>query len=286
MALKNLSSETMVTITGRLLDPERDRPVVETLPLVSPLIPAMEMVHQGLLSRQHLVAAIERELAKVLTDLSSFDKLHDRKKRSVHGYLTALSELTDDPARAAAYLDLRDRLMPLGLMEVRRSYIDQVGDAQLMPSRLDDAARALLSSITTPDGPLESHVDQWVQAAAEIGRLDERRAQLEAQRSTGQDASPGEAYAMRLAWIRVIRSVINMVEIDPQATPEIRERLLAPIRRAESLAGRRRGGVDLGDDDDDPADPIEEPQIPELPPPQDGAAGTPATSDSIGPITG
>ena len=41
MALKSLSSETMVTITGRLLDPERDRSVVEILPLVSPLIPAI-----------------------------------------------------------------------------------------------------------------------------------------------------------------------------------------------------------------------------------------------------
>jgi hypothetical protein len=152
MALKNLSSETMVTLTARLLDPERDRPVVETLPLVSPLLPAMELVHNGLLSRQHLIAAIERELAKVLDGISTFDKLHDRKKRGVYGCLTALAELTDDPVKAAAYLDLRDRLMPLGLMEVRRPYLEQVGDAQRMPSRLDDASRALLASIATPEG--------------------------------------------------------------------------------------------------------------------------------------
>jgi hypothetical protein len=273
MALKNLSSEVMVTITGRLLAPERDRPVIETLPLVSPLIPAIELVHNGLLSRQHLIAAIERELARVLAGLATFDKLHDRKKRAVYNCLTALAEITDDAARAAAYLDLRDRLMPLGLMEVRRSYLDQVGDAQLLPSRLDDASRALLASITTPEGPLQSHVDQWVSAAIEIGRLDERRAQLEAERSTGQDASPGEAYAMKLAWIRVMRSVLNMLEIDPQATPEIKERLLAPLRRAEAQAERRRRGED-GEDD------AEEPIALPIPAPGDDLASAPAPVDA------
>jgi hypothetical protein len=248
MALKRLSSETMVTITGRLLDPERDRPALEALSLASSLIPAMEAVHDGLLSRQHLSAAIERELAKVLAGMATQDRLHNRKKRAVYNLLTDLAALTDDPVRAAAYLDLRDRLLPLGLMEVRRSYLDHVGDAQRLPSRLDDASRALLASIPTLDGPLEGHVNQWIEAAAELGRLDERRAQLEAQRSTGQDASPRQAYAAKRAWIRMIRSLIKVIEIDPQATPEIKERLLAPIRRAEALAERRagRGGADDG----------------------------------------
>jgi hypothetical protein len=280
MALKKLSSETMVTITGRLLDPERDRPVVETLPLVSPLLPAMELVHSGLLSRQHLIAAIERELGKVLDGMSTFDKLHDRKKRAAYGLLTDLAGLTDEPVRAAAYLDLRDRLMPLGLMEVRRSYLDQVGDAQLLPSRLDDASRALLAAISTPEGPLQGHVDQWVAAAVEIGHLDERRAQLEAQRSTGQDASPGEAYAVKLSWIRVMRSVIDMLEIDPRATPEIKERLLAPLRRAEAQADRRRRG-EAGDGEDDPEEPIALPQLPE---PGDALAGAPAPAAAVDPI--
>jgi hypothetical protein len=97
--------------------------------------------------------------------------------------------------------------MPFGLMEVRRPYLDQMGDAQRMPSRLDDASRALLAAVATPEGPLQSHVDQWVEAALEIGRLDERRAQLVTQRSTGQEASPGEAYAVKLSWMRVTRSV-------------------------------------------------------------------------------
>jgi hypothetical protein len=282
MALKNLSSEAMVTITGRLLDPERDRPVVETLPLVSPLIPAMEMVHNGLLSRQHLIAAIERELGKVLDGISTSDRLHDRKKRGVYGCLTALAELTDDAGRAAAYLDLRDRLMPLGLMEVRRPYLEQVGDAQRMPGRLDDASRALLASISTPEGPVQSHVDQWVAAALEIGRLDERRAQIEAQRSTGQEASPGEAYAMKLSWMRVMRSVRDMLETDPQATPEIKERLLAPLRRAEAMADRRRrGGVNDGDGGD-LEDPDEVPEIPEPSVPDDGLVTAPAPVESAG----
>jgi hypothetical protein len=76
------------------------------------------------------------------------------------------------------------------VMEVRRPYLDQVGDAQRMPSRLHDASRTLLASIATPEGPLQSHVDQWVAAALEIGRLDERRAQLEAEGDPGQLVAP------------------------------------------------------------------------------------------------
>jgi hypothetical protein len=278
MVLKNLSAEVMVTLSARLLDPERDRPVVESLPLVSPLIPAIQMVHDGLLARQHLIAAIERELAKVLADMATSDKLHDRKKRGAHGYLTALAELTDDPVRSAAYLDLRDRLMPLGLMELRRPYLEEVGDAQLLPSRLDNPSRALLASLTTPEGPLEGHVDQWIEAAREIGRLDERRARLEAERSTGQDASPGEAYAMKLSWIRVMRSVINMLELDSQATPEIKDRLLAPLRRAEAQAERRRRRNGGEDDTGEIEDPDDLPQLPELPP-EDGLAVAPRAGE-------
>lgn len=280
MALKDLSSETMVTLSGRLLDPERDRPVVESLPLVAPLLPAIRMVHDGVISRQHLMAAIEREVGRVLTGMGTADNLHDRKKRGVHGYLTALAELTDDPVRAAAYVDLRDRLMPLGLMEVRRSYLDQVGDAQLLPSRLNDGSRTLIASITTPEGPLQGQVDQWIAAAAELGQLDERRAQLEAERSTGQDASPGEAYAMKLAWIRVMRSVINMLETDPQATPEIKDRLLAPIRRAEAQAARRRSG-EAGADD-----PAELPELPQVPGAGDDLASSTGPIETADPSAG
>ncbi len=171
--------------------------------------------------------------------------------------------------------------MPLGLMETRRSYVDQVGDAQLLPGRLDDAARALLASIITPEGPLQSHVDQWVAAAAELGRLEERRAQLESQRSTGPEASPGEVYAARLAWMRVMRSVIELLEVDPQATPEIKARLLAPLRRAEAQAGRRGGGSDVEDGDGgDLEDPDDVAPIPELPVPDDGLVTAPAPAVS------
>lgn len=282
MAFKNMSAEVMVTLSARLLDPTRDRPVLESLPLVAPLIPAIQMVHDGLISRQHLIAAIERELAKLQLDMEAADGLHDRKKRAVYSYLTALAELTDDPVRAAAYLELRDRLMPLGLMEVRRSYLDQVGDAQRLPSRLSDASRTLLESIITHEGPLVDQVNRWIEAAGELGRLEERRAQLEAQRSTGQDASPGEAYAMKLSWIRVIRSVINMLETDTQATPEIKERLLAPIRRAEAQADRRRNGEPSEPGDDVPV------ELPGLPPPgvPGGDPASTGPNETAGPFAG
>lgn len=261
MALKNLSPAVMVSLSSSWLDPARDRPAIEALLLVAPLLPALAQVHGNLLSKQHLRASLESEVASLVEAEATADGIHDRSKRGVHALLTALAELTRDPARSAAYLDLRDRLMPQGMMEVRRPYLEQVGDAEALPARLDPPARSLLESITTPEGPLQSHVDTWIAAAGDLGRLEKRRAELEVQRTTTQSVSASQAHSVKLTWIRVVRAMLNLIEVDPAATPEIRDRLLAPLYRAEAQADRRARGpvVDDGEDDvvPEPVDPTE-----------------------------
>lgn len=146
-------------------------------------------------------------------------------------------------------------------MEVRRPYLEQVGDAEALPARLDPPARSLLESITTPEGPLQSHVDTSIAAAGDLGRLEKRRAQLEVQRTTTQSVSPSQAHSVKLTWIRVVRAMLNLIEVDPAATPEIRERLLAPLYGAAAQADRRARGPVADDGEDDvvpePVDPTE-----------------------------
>jgi hypothetical protein len=264
MALKNLSPAAMVSISSSWLDPARDRAFIEALLLVAPILPALAQVHGDLLSKQHLRASLESEIASLVEAEATADGVHDRSKRGVHTLLSALAELARDPARIAAYLDLRDRLMPFGMMEVRRPYLEQVGDAEALPARLSPGARTLLESIITPEGPLQGHVDTWLAAAGDLGRLEKRRAELEVQRTTTQSVSASQAHSVKLTWIRVVRAMLNLIEVDPAATPEIKERILAPLYRAEALADRRARGPVVDDGEDDvvpepvaPAEPVD-----------------------------
>ncbi|WP_428264803.1 hypothetical protein [Haliangium sp.] len=263
MALRNLTPEAMVTVSARWLDPARDRGLIAALPIAGSLLPAVQIVHDALLTSQYLSAARATELEAVLAAIKDTDALHDRKKRGVYRFLTGLSEIDDDSERAEAYIDLRDRLLPLGLAETRRSYIDQAGDAERLPGRINPAAKALLDSIVAPEGPLTDVVESWRSAALEIVRLDERRRRLEGQSGEGVGVSRGEAYAAKLDWIRVVHSLRALLQTDKAADAETIERILAPLRHAEALADRR-GGVDdevgeLPDDDgalpDDAAEP-------------------------------
>ncbi len=192
MALKNLSPAAMMSLSSSWLDPARDRPAIEALLLVAPILPALGQVHGDLISKQHLRASLESEVAGLVEAEATADGIHDRSKRGVHALLTALAELTRDPARSASYIDLRDRLMPQGMMEVRRPYLEQVGDAEALPARLDPPARSLLESITTPEGPLQSHVDTWIAAAGDLGRMEKRRAEARGPAHHGSERVRGQ----------------------------------------------------------------------------------------------
>ncbi|MCG8421973.1 MAG: hypothetical protein MJE77_28965 [Proteobacteria bacterium] len=151
MAFRNLTAETMATISERWLDPERDRDVLAKLSIVAPLLPLIEERHQALIHGQHIVAAMKAEIGTVRTRQQTLDAKHDRKIRGTHYMLTGLAELADDADQAAAFLDLRDRLLPEGRSATGRSYVvDQAGDALRLPGRLDKDDRKQLDDVPTP----------------------------------------------------------------------------------------------------------------------------------------
>jgi len=108
----------------------------------------------------------------------------------------------------------------------------------------------------------------------EHGRLEKRRGEIEVQRTTGQSVSAAQAHAARLTWIRVVRAMINLLEVDPAATADVKERILTPLYRAEALADRRTRGPVV---DDGAGDALPEPTEPiELNEPGDGAGANSA----------
>ncbi|WP_437777175.1 hypothetical protein [Sorangium sp. So ce1097] len=269
MGYRNLTPQAMVNISGPWLDPEQDRKVFTSLPLLAPLLPAVDEAHGRILTTQRLGSSLQQQLKALMERALALDATHDRKLRGAYNYLGALGEMTDDPAFAAALLDLRDRLAPAGLRAISRSYGDQAGDAKLLRSRLHDASEKLLKKLKTPEGPLAQVVDAWVAAALEIEKVEAQREQLTLNAPSNIDgATPREVLNARNAWIRVVRAVETNLALEKAATGEITERLLGRLRREAARADRRgrKGGAegaaepapaddavppgDAGDDDD------------------------------------
>src|SRR5262245_23424425 len=136
MSLANLTTETMVILSERLVDPKKYRKQLTALPLVAPLVPVLQQVHEDLVAKQKMGSAIAAEIATLQKQQGERDSRHDRKIRGTHAVLTGFAELADDPEEARLLLDLRDRLLPIGLKAMTRSYVDEAGDAARLPARL------------------------------------------------------------------------------------------------------------------------------------------------------
>ncbi|XXT21685.1 hypothetical protein WME94_09000 [Sorangium sp. So ce429] len=264
MGYRNLSPQAMVNISGPWLDPEQDRKVFTSLPLLAPLVPAVQEAHDRIRTTQRLGSSLQQQTKALMEKAIALDATHDRKLRGAYNYLGALAEMTDDPALAAALLDLRDRLVPAGLKAISRSYGDQAGDAKLLRSRLDEASEKLLKKLKTPEGPLAQVVDAWVAAALELQKVEAQREQLALSAQSNTDgATPRDVQNARNAWIRVVRAVETNLALEKAATGEIAERLLGRLHRESARADRRgrKGAADGAADATEPA-PVEDAALP------------------------
>ncbi len=270
----------MTTISERWLDPEQDRPVLEALPVISAFIPVIEASHEGLITKQVLLSSLNSELSLVQEQLGVADEHHDRYKRGVYYILTGLAEVAEDRDSAADFIDLRDRLLPLGLGEVRRSYVDEIGDANRLRGRLDDDARAFMASLSISDDTIETYVERWLEAADEMRQLNEQRIAIELRRTSGESraTTQAEAHEAKLQWIRMVRALEANLALESELTDELRTRILGPIKLAEAEAdrrvARRNDGISDGESDTDAPD--------ETAP----AAGAPNPPDEATPVAG
>ncbi len=275
----------MTTISARWLDPEQDRPVLEALPLISAFIPVIEASHEGLITKQVLLASLNSELSLVQEQLRTADANHDRYKRGVYYILTGLAEVAEDQDSAPDLTDLRDRLLPLGLGEVRRSYVDEIGDANRLRGRLDDDARAFMASLSISDDTIETYVERWLEAADEMRQLNEQRIAVELRRSGGESGmtTQAEAHEAKLQWIRMVRALEANLALEPALSDELRTRILGPIKLAEADAdrrvARRNDGISDGESDTDAPDASEPDQT-------EPAVGAPDTPGEAAPAAG
>jgi len=239
MALKDLTTEQMVLVSGAWLDPKRDRANLEALPKVKPLLVELGEAHAGLVTSSIEDTTLATELGGIQKKQVELDRTHDRKARGSTKLLEAYADLTDDPNEAAHYIALRDSLAPDGLRFITASYSDEAGNASLTKSRLTKDHNTALKKVPSPTGSLHTSVHQWFGAGDQLGKLELSKAKLKATilAQPDEDPKPNELQA-RTQWIRIVNGVIHMIELS-KLTAEKSRAIMAPLDAELAKPARR-----------------------------------------------
>jgi hypothetical protein len=234
MALKDLSTKTMLEITGGWLDADDGvRGLLEGLDELKGALHWLDRVHAKLGVAASTSAGADVKVRDLTVELREVDQLHDRKVRGLFHTLTGLAELTDDAEEAHELVRLRGLLFPLGMSVTLLSYEDQAREVRAAQARLDEQARDALDAIVIGDRVLTDAVDAWVATGA---RLEE----LSAERAEAREEDPGvDILEARRSWVgavEVVAGTLRALELED----EVRAALLGPLEEAEATAATRR----------------------------------------------
>ena len=211
MALKKLSVREMVKFSGDLLsETSPQRAALETHPEAAILVARLQAAHEGLVAAQ---PPNDSEIAELTEEITQLDLRHDALVRAIEGRLTseiALAEIQSDGGDTHdALRRARGVLFPDGLSVVRRSYIEQAGEAELREARMDEPVESLLRGMQSHDGrELRDVYGQLQEVATQIGALVKRRAEL-----GEQGEKVARTHQARLEWIRVVNALSHVLEM-------------------------------------------------------------------------
>lgn len=251
----------MIAISAAWLDPLRERPIFEAYPLLTPLLPRLQETHDVLMrfEQRGTAGPVEANIRQLTAALLELDGAHDRVARGIHAVLTGLADLSEDASSQAVLLDVRDDLLPSGLRETQRTYLEQSGNLRRVREHVLTARLDVLRTVPLPAGDtLADAVAGWAEIGLEFERLDAQRREL--QRSLQQVEPAVSLLEVRIAWVRLANAVLAAAELE-RLPVDAQTRLLGPLREAEGkadrLLARRRAAPVLDLDDEDPAEPAQ-----------------------------
>ena len=102
MALKDLTTATMVSVSAAWLDPNRERPILTKHKRTKALVEDLDDAHAGILRFQTKRAKLSADLKALGDRTTVLDATHDRHARGLFNVLDGLADLTDDEERKAA----------------------------------------------------------------------------------------------------------------------------------------------------------------------------------------
>lgn len=239
MAVPDLATAAMIIISGAWLDPEKEQPIIECLPLAGPLLGKIKEAHQGLVDYQNAGRQERPEIRELIAQTTALDADHDRYTRGIHSILGGFAEVVENPDTTNRYRSLQSALFPTGLDINKQSYLVQAGEPELREGRLSDDDKKLLEAtvVTTPEGPrtLRELVDTLTKIAHALGEAEIKKQRL--RKDPGAPSSRGPA---RQAWARIVSHFLATLDHEDGLSEEDRRRILEPLQTALAKAAQAR----------------------------------------------
>jgi hypothetical protein len=237
MALKDLTTPTLLSVLDSWLDPKQAHAKIETLARASALLPDLAVVRDGLQDSHSVSDRVAPELQKLQVAAGEKDRQHDRKARGLDKVVDGLRELVDDPDLAEKLGALRGQILgPKGLLVISSSFTDEAQNAKLVDKRLTPESKALLAEVTVLDRTLGDWVKDWQRVAKELGKIEAERTAIETKATSA--TRPSDAVRARNKAIRTINAFLSMLELDEPAE-DLRAEILGPLDVALTKADKR-----------------------------------------------
>lgn len=236
MALKNLSTAAMISLTKPwVTEGNGEREILLKFEETGGLLKRVESVQEELLAMQ---PRTNERLLSVSEKQGALDLRHDDLVRGIHGFLTSLGFLVEDPRERQALTALRDELLPHGITLIQRSYRDEAGEAALLRARLSASTKKALKAIPLPKGTLADAVNRYLDVGDELGLLEDEKVALGNRNGSPTGAS---VVAARHRWVRNLNAMMALLDIVPI---EDEERTLVLQRFERASRAAERGGAD------------------------------------------
>ncbi|GAB4570562.1 MAG: hypothetical protein Tsb0020_25440 [Haliangiales bacterium] len=244
MSYQDWCIDEMVSLSAAWVTPgHADRAALLEVPGVAACMSRIEEAHAELVASQR--AAEEDRLDEIIAQLTALGARAESLWRGIRSILMGHFHLSTDAERVVALQRLDEVVFPHGLATVHFGYREVAGYGALLEARLDDAARALLASISAEHGTLLDALDEWLAIARQIGELQAEREQTPSLRVS--------VARQRERWIHAIdalQHLIAVAETKKRAVFDIQARLReasgAPAHADGARAERCAVDAELG----------------------------------------
>jgi hypothetical protein len=252
--LRHLNIDEMVgVIAPWVIDPKR-KALFLSIPEIAAQHSKVIEAHTDLLAARPATTAMSPELRQVTDAEAVVDDRHDHLARAIHVAINADAELglagdPPDKTRSVLAEEIDAKLFPTGLNITNASFLAESGNtarvAQLL--KAEPAIAAFLKSIPMRGKTtLLAMTEHWIETGAELGKLERKREELEAQEAT-KPVDKAKLNSIRGKTIRLLSLVQANLE-ESSAPPVAIETIRGPITKASERAAKRYATTPEGTD--------------------------------------
>lgn len=248
MAYKDLDINEMVSLFSPYVNEQATKQKFLSIPELAGLHSKVAAAYEAVVSVRPIEEVNDPALAEISAQQRIMDNRHDRLARCLALALEArreraLAETPPDDATAAGCVDALAVLLPEGTGITNMSYRAEAGNTERLERLLAEpgsaGTKALLKTIPIKKG--ETALDTvvlWIQAGAELGKLETKKAARLAALQT-QAAPPLRVIqAARSQWIKVAALVVQVADVS-DAPAEVKAAVVHPLVTAADRAGQR-----------------------------------------------